>query len=154
VCLLRGTEWECKRNELLSVLYRNKVAEHRQWRSMAYYLPLRWTKQLTEMSHFVVQNSYKGTCLRNWYQRQKPLVLNAGVGKPSLLTLTCGEDTQGLLHVCTVHQWRLKYFILQQMHKCMMDPLWSEICTVILAKHCIKLPDDGSLVIRNMLEQF
>jgi len=26
--------------------------------------------------------------------------------------------------------------------------------TVILAKYCIKLPDDGSLVIRNMLEQF
>jgi len=26
--------------------------------------------------------------------------------------------------------------------------------TVILAKHCIKLPDDRSLVIRNMLEQF
>jgi hypothetical protein len=26
--------------------------------------------------------------------------------------------------------------------------------TVILAKHCIRLPDDGSLVIRNMLEQF
>ena len=26
--------------------------------------------------------------------------------------------------------------------------------TVILVKHCIKLPDDGSLVIRNMLEQF
>ena len=26
--------------------------------------------------------------------------------------------------------------------------------TVILAKQCIKLPDDGSLVIRNMLEQF
>ena len=26
--------------------------------------------------------------------------------------------------------------------------------TVILAKDCIKLPDDGSLVIRNMLEQF
>ena len=26
--------------------------------------------------------------------------------------------------------------------------------TVILAKHCIKLPDDGSLAIRNMLEQF
>ena len=25
---------------------------------------------------------------------------------------------------------------------------------VILAKHCIKLPDGGSLVIRNMLEQF
>ena len=25
---------------------------------------------------------------------------------------------------------------------------------VILAKNCIKLPDDGSLVIRNMLEQF
>jgi len=26
--------------------------------------------------------------------------------------------------------------------------------TVNLAKHCIELPDDGSLVIRNMLEQF
>ena len=26
--------------------------------------------------------------------------------------------------------------------------------TVILAGHCIVLPDDGSLVIRNMLEQF
>jgi len=26
--------------------------------------------------------------------------------------------------------------------------------TVILAKHCIRLPDDGSLVLRNMLEQF
>ena len=26
--------------------------------------------------------------------------------------------------------------------------------TVILAKHCIKLPGDGSLVIRKMLEQF
>ena len=26
--------------------------------------------------------------------------------------------------------------------------------TVILAKQCIKLPDDGSLVIRNMLEHF
>ena len=24
--------------------------------------------------------------------------------------------------------------------------------TVILAKHCIELPDEGSLVIRNMLE--
>jgi len=28
------------------------------------------------------------------------------------------------------------------------------IITVILAKHCIRLSDDGSLVIRNMLEQF
>jgi len=26
--------------------------------------------------------------------------------------------------------------------------------TVILAKHCIELPDDGSLVIRNMLGKF
>jgi len=25
---------------------------------------------------------------------------------------------------------------------------------IILSKHCIELPDDGSLVIRNMLEQF
>ena len=28
------------------------------------------------------------------------------------------------------------------------------IIIVILTKHCIELPDDGSLVIRNMLEQF
>jgi len=28
------------------------------------------------------------------------------------------------------------------------------IFTVILAKHCIELPDDEFLVIRNMLEQF
>ena len=28
------------------------------------------------------------------------------------------------------------------------------VITVILAKHCIKLPDDGSLVIRNMLGHF
>ena len=26
--------------------------------------------------------------------------------------------------------------------------------TVILTRHCIKLPDDGSFVIRNMLEHF
>ena len=26
--------------------------------------------------------------------------------------------------------------------------------TVILAKHCTELPDDGSLVIQNMLRQF
>jgi len=26
--------------------------------------------------------------------------------------------------------------------------------TVILAKHSVELPDDGSLVIRNMFEQF
>jgi len=26
--------------------------------------------------------------------------------------------------------------------------------TVILAKHCVKLPDDGSLVIRNVFEHF
>ena len=26
--------------------------------------------------------------------------------------------------------------------------------TVILAKHCIRLPDDGSFVIRNILERF
>ena len=30
----------------------------------------------------------------------------------------------------------------------------SRAIIVILAKHCIKLPDDGSLVIRNMLEHF
>jgi hypothetical protein len=28
------------------------------------------------------------------------------------------------------------------------------VCTVILAKHCIKLRDDGSIAIRNMLEEF
>jgi len=29
-----------------------------------------------------------------------------------------------------------------------------KVITLILAKYCIQLPDDGSLVIRNMLEQF
>jgi len=29
-----------------------------------------------------------------------------------------------------------------------------ETITVIFAKHCIQLPDDGSVVIRNMLQQF
>ena len=28
------------------------------------------------------------------------------------------------------------------------------IITAVLARHCIQLPDDGSLVIRNMSEQF
>ena len=28
------------------------------------------------------------------------------------------------------------------------------VITVILVKHCIELPDDGSLVFRNILEQF
>jgi len=35
--------------------------------------------------------------------------------------------------------------------------IWCQLYVVILkilAKHCIKFPDDGSLVIRNMLEQF
>jgi len=31
---------------------------------------------------------------------------------------------------------------------------WTYVITVTLAKHYIKLPDDGSLVIRNMLEQY
>jgi len=35
-----------------------------------------------------------------------------------------------------------------------MDLVGVRTITVILAKHCIDLPDDGSLVIRNMLEQF
>jgi len=32
--------------------------------------------------------------------------------------------------------------------------VYRKVYTGTLDKHCIKLPDDGSLVIRNMLEQF
>jgi len=68
-----------------------------------------------------------------------------------------------ILHVCTVHQWRLKHFIIQQMHKYIIRRYnynyykinrHDRTIIIILAKHCIKLPDHGSLVIRNMLEQF
>ena len=73
----------------------------------------------------------------------------------------------------------LKHFIIQQMHEYIIRSAsldsavhthHRQICchntdyvhvnghdrtiTVILAKHCIKLPDDGYLVIRNMLEHF
>jgi len=58
----------------------------------------------------------------------------------------------------------LKQFIIQQMHKyiyiCCHNTDYVHIngldrtITVIFAKPCIELPDDGSLVIRNMLEQF
>jgi len=69
----------------------------------------------------------------------------------------------------------LKHFIIQQMHKYIIRGYSThthhgQICchntdyvhingldriiTVILTKQCMELPDDGSLVIRNMLEQF
>ena len=35
-----------------------------------------------------------------------------------------------------------------------LDVVGDRKITVILAKNCIKLPDDGSLMIRNMIEQF
>ena len=47
---------------------------------------------------------------------------------------------------------RLIQFNIQQMHVHVNGH--DTTITVILANHCIKLPDDGSLVIRNMLEQF
>jgi len=38
--------------------------------------------------------------------------------KPNILKLTCNlVNTVSSLHVRTVHQWRLKHFIIQQMYK-------------------------------------
>jgi len=39
-------------------------------------------------------------------------------------------------------------------HQGALYSAWLKTITVILAKHCIQLPDDGSLEIQNMLEQF
>jgi len=49
--------------------------------------------------------------------------------------------------VCTAQSRQVCVFTAQSRH-C--------VCTAQSRedKHCIKLPDDGSLVIRNMLEQF
>jgi len=44
----------------------------------------------------------------------------------------------------------LKHFVIQQMHKYVIR----RYNYIILAQHYIELPDDGSLVIRNRLEQF
>jgi hypothetical protein len=66
--------------------------------------------------------------------RYHPSILLDGL-KPT----AANEPYTFSLHVCTVHQWRLKQ---------------DRTINVILAKHCIKLPDDGSLVIRNILDHF
>jgi len=74
------------------------------------------------------------------------------------------------LHVCTAHDWRLNICPWCVCVLCSTRTHHGQICchntdyvhinghekpvTVILAKHCVELPDDGSLVIRNMLEQF
>ena len=74
------------------------------------------------------------------------------------------QTVKNCLHVCTVHQWRLKYFIVQQMHKYITrryNQNYYKIfknCSSIFwikgihhqgALYSIELPDDGSLVIRN-----
>ena len=56
--------------------------------------------------------------------------------------------------------WTCVYCVLRQGEICCHNTDYVHIkgndrtITVILAKHCVQPPDDGSLVIRNMLEQF
>jgi len=83
----------------------------------------------------------------------------------------CGLTAQGmLLHTATSMKWLLYETINCLSTLCSTHTHHGHICcqntdyvhingrdktiTVILAKHRIELPDDGSLVIRNMLEQF
>ena len=69
-------------------------------------------------------------------------------------------EPSGPLQACngTAFRYNLNYYKISKI--CCHNTNYVHInghdraITVILAKHCIKLPDDGSLVIRNMLEQF
>ena len=66
-----------------------------------------------------------------------------------------------VVRVCTAQSMCLSRLCsTQQVHVCCHNTDYVHInghdrtITVILGKHCIELSDDGSLVIRNMLEQF
>jgi len=87
-------------------------------------------------------------------------------------TLDCAVHTQCHSRLCSTHTVPL--YTVQYTHNasldCAVHTHHGQICchntdyvhingrdrtiTVILANHCIELPDDGSLVIRNMLEKF
>jgi len=86
----------------------------------------------------------------------------------------CAVHTQCLSTLCSTHTVPLQtvqythsasldsavYTHTHHRHMCCHNTDYVHInghdrtITVILAKHCVKLPDDGSFVIRNMLEQF
>ena len=68
------------------------------------------------------------------------------------LSLDCAVHTQCISTPCSTHTHHVQM--------CCHNTVYVHIngldktITVMLAKHRIKLSDDGSLVIRNMLEQF
>ena len=66
-------------------------------------------------------------------------------------SLGCAVHTQCLSRLCSTHthHGQICCHSTNYVHINGRD----RSITVILAKHCIELPDDGSLVIRNMLEQ-
>jgi len=63
-----------------------------------------------------------------------------------------GSSIQCLSRLCSTHthHGQICYHNTDYVHINRQD----RTITVILAKHCIELPDDGSHVIRNMLEEF
>ena len=87
-------------------------------------------------------------------------------------SLHCAVHTQCLSTLCSTHTHSLHCAVHTQYlstlcstrthhgHICCHNTDYVHInghdrtITVTVAKHCIKLPDDGSLVIRNMFEQF
>ena len=92
------------------------------------------------------------------------------LAKITLMVLSCGLTRMWSVlwqHICP---WCVCVCVLHSPYSASLDCAVHRRCchntdyvhikgrdrtiTVILAKHCIKLPDDGSLVIRNMLEHF
>jgi len=67
-------------------------------------------------------------------------------------SLHCAVHTQCLSRLCSTHthHGQICCHNTDYVHMNGHD----RTITVILTKHYIELPDDGSLVIRNMLEQF
>ena len=77
--------------------------------------------------------------------------------------LHCAVHTQSLSTLCSTHTvplYTVQYTHTHRGQICCHNTDYVHInghdrtITVISAKHCMELPDDGSLVIRNMLEQF
>ena len=66
--------------------------------------------------------------------------------------MDCAVHTQCLSRLCSTHTHHGQIFC----HNTDYVHINGQDRTIItfLAKHCIELPDDGSLVIRNILEQF
>ena len=88
-------------------------------------------------------------------------------------SLHCAVHTQYLSTLCSTHTvplYTAHYTQSASLHCAVHTRTTVTICchntddvhinrhdrtiTVIIAKYCIKLPDDGSLVVRNMLEKF